>query len=698
MKKLTFVFMFIVLTVIAFGQTDWQLLNPLPTLNPLGGDYFISAQEGWVVGDKGIIMHTTDGGSSWNFQHENSSESFSSVFFIDDTEGWTVGWSSIYHTTDAGETWQKQIKPSWPGDLTDVFFINHDTGWIVGHYKIIFKTTDGGDHWQRIISDTHQEKCFFSVAFTDELHGCAVGGELAGNNNGIIMISNDGGNSWIDKTPSGGNRFNKVYFINADTGWVCGNDGVLFKTIDGGNTWVDRHFSTTEYYNDIHFFNDQQGVLLMGNQVRLTEDGGDSWDSLVYMDNSNWMFSFASGADNQLVAVGNTGCIEKSVDGGSTWNKLNSGSSYYFNTIGFFNSSDGLAIAGSNANAYLIQSSDGGSSWAPDTLVENGPFYKMQIDGNNCFLLNNSSQMMKSIDGGNSWELNQVPSITSYYKDMQFVNEFSGYLCSDSSILLKTTDGGITWEEISFHEYYNFTSMFFLNENLGWVIDASGRKLLRTKTGGNDWFFTSFIEDGYAYKLTDVFFVNEDVGYVSTYEGAIFKTIDGGDTWNKFFVFSYGGNSKIYFVSDEEGWCIAGLNIYHTVDGGETWFNRQSFGNSGINNLFFFDNGQGWICGMSGLVAWHSSYVSIDEVEDNESTMQVMPNPAVNNVTVVLDNKLERIYGVKVFNMMGQQVIDLDNINETGSVELDLSFLRSGTYIINVSSSGGNRLAKVVVR
>lgn len=82
MKKLTFVFMFIVLTVIAVGQTDWQLLNPLPTLNPLGGDYFISAQEGWVVGDKGIIMHTTDGGSSWNFQHENSSESFSSVFLL----------------------------------------------------------------------------------------------------------------------------------------------------------------------------------------------------------------------------------------------------------------------------------------------------------------------------------------------------------------------------------------------------------------------------------------------------------------------------------------------------------------------------------------------------------------------------------------------------------------------------------------
>lgn len=59
-----------------------------PDLNAL---HFIDEQNGWIVGQKGIILYTSDGGESWNKIEGVTSENLFDVYFTDSNNGWAVG-------------------------------------------------------------------------------------------------------------------------------------------------------------------------------------------------------------------------------------------------------------------------------------------------------------------------------------------------------------------------------------------------------------------------------------------------------------------------------------------------------------------------------------------------------------------------------------------------------------------------------
>ena len=71
---------------------------------------FVSPAGGWAVGDQGTILHTTDGGQSWQAQSSGTQQHLSSVAFAFLLSGWAVGYEgTILHTRDGGQSWQAQI-------------------------------------------------------------------------------------------------------------------------------------------------------------------------------------------------------------------------------------------------------------------------------------------------------------------------------------------------------------------------------------------------------------------------------------------------------------------------------------------------------------------------------------------------------------------------------------------------------------
>jgi photosystem II stability/assembly factor-like uncharacterized protein len=244
MKKSALLIVLSMLSLFSFSQDEWTLIHPYPTLSNLIDVHFVSDNEGWVVGTKGTILYTDDGGDTWETQHSNADESLWSIFFINDNEGWACGWSSIYHTEDAGQNWSIQDAPFCMGDFTDVFFINPDTGWIVGTYKIVLKTTDGGENWIKIQNSIADGKCFKRVDFYDDLHGCAVGDVMMGGNEGFIMVTEDGGLSWTETTPDYSNELTDVEYYNSMCIWTCGYDGSVFRSLDGGHTWYKEYYGS----------------------------------------------------------------------------------------------------------------------------------------------------------------------------------------------------------------------------------------------------------------------------------------------------------------------------------------------------------------------------------------------------------------------------------------------------------------------
>lgn len=126
-----------------YNGTDFtSQIAPSGTFNDI---HFINNQQGWVVGDGGVIGNTTDGGNTWNTQINPDPQnlSLSSVFFLDSDRGWAVGNGGlILQTTDGGTTWTIEGAGLTTEALRGIHFTSATNGYVVGNGKTIIKYTD----------------------------------------------------------------------------------------------------------------------------------------------------------------------------------------------------------------------------------------------------------------------------------------------------------------------------------------------------------------------------------------------------------------------------------------------------------------------------------------------------------------------------------------------------------------------------
>lgn len=130
-------------------------------------------------------------------------------------------------------------------------------------------------------------------------------------------------------------------------------------------------------------------------------------------------------------------------------------------------------------------------------------------------------------------------------------------------------------------------------------------------------FSTSLSQTGWFYQnssvISDIFFVNDFIGYAAGMGNSIFKTEDGGETWEGLNTGMYSDETSniaggsIFFVNNQTGWYAGQQNlILKTGNGGSSWTKL----NSGISllpnqyvhfkNLYFVDSNNGWVVGYIG--------------------------------------------------------------------------------------------------
>jgi photosystem II stability/assembly factor-like uncharacterized protein len=239
---------------------------------------FINENEGWVAGGSGIasgegvIMHTSNGGKTWVKQSNPIFESIDKVFFLDENNGWVVSndwWGQIAHTTNGGQTWVSQTNPT-KNPIVDVFFINPQKGWAVGMDSTILRTINGGQTWQRVDLTVSNNWYFRSVFFIDEMHGWTVGIY------GVIMLTNDGGVTWQEIVPGSGETLQSVFFIDALNGWAVGDAGTVLRSIEGGYTWFNQYSGISRnYLCSVQFVERNNGWISgEGGTIKNTGNGG----------------------------------------------------------------------------------------------------------------------------------------------------------------------------------------------------------------------------------------------------------------------------------------------------------------------------------------------------------------------------------------------------------------------------------------
>ncbi|MFC1547963.1 YCF48-related protein [Candidatus Neomarinimicrobiota bacterium] len=300
----------------ANGQ--WITLNS-GTTTTLISVYFLNSNTGYVSGEVGTILKTTDGGENWVSLSSGAGNAFDAICFTNDSTGYAFGRAGlILKTTDAGNSW---LNLNYSGDVAmffSAYFTNDSTGYAVGQSNMqarIAKTADAGISWTTQAFDTLG--WLESVHFPNANTGYAVGS--TNNIGGTILKTTDGGNSWFTQTSGTPQNLTSVYFTDANTGYAVGSGGIILKTTNGGTTWVALNTGTGDRFYSVHFPIASTGYAVTGYPgdigIYKTTNAGGSWSYQDPGTTESLESGFFVDADVGYI-VGEGGIILKTVSGG----------------------------------------------------------------------------------------------------------------------------------------------------------------------------------------------------------------------------------------------------------------------------------------------------------------------------------------------------------------------------------------------
>jgi photosystem II stability/assembly factor-like uncharacterized protein len=350
-----------------------------------------------VVGENGVFARK-NGILPWTFVNSGDNRSVNWISFSDDLHGFGVGqYGLILHTTDGGSSWTDS-----PNGITlDSFYgsamsdSNHL--WLVGDLGVLLHTSDGGLTWAQ--QSTYTTNTLLSISFVDGMHGWAVG-DL-----GEYLHTTNGGQNWIRQSIGTGTLLFGVEFKDLQNGWIVGDNNLILHTTNGGGTWNPQSSPVAAAIFSTHFVDLQNGYCAgSGGTILRTSDGGNSW-SLTSSGTTRTVYVVAGTSTQSLWAVGDSGLILHSTDGGSHWSEEFAKTG--FDLFGLHVAHDSLAWAAGDNGTILRQGS----------ILPNEPpaVRVIRPNGGEVFASGNTEQIIWSAtsvnrvaidyspDGGMSW-------------------------------------------------------------------------------------------------------------------------------------------------------------------------------------------------------------------------------------------------------------------------------------------------------
>jgi photosystem II stability/assembly factor-like uncharacterized protein len=242
-----------------------------------------------------------------------------------------------------------------------------------------------------------------------------------------ILKSTNGGINWValrNGPIALGHNYEGTFFIDQNTGWVCGSASTILKTTNGGFNF-DSSFIFWGYLKDLYFKDANTGLLCADFAGMFkTTNGGLDWEQKTIPHTGGGIGDFRklSVIDNQYVfVVEDIGRVFKSTDFGDTWDSVGH-------------------VAGAD-QPYICRFSSLNTGWVGGTFGE----------------------LFKSTDAGASWRRENTGNDQRYFGAMWFYNDSIGWGVGGNTKILYTTTSGLTFintlsnnipEDFKLHQNY----------------------------------------------------------------------------------------------------------------------------------------------------------------------------------------------------------------------------------------------------
>ncbi len=419
-------------------------------------------------------------------------------------------------------------------------------------------------------------------------------------------------------------------------------------------------------------------------------------------------------------------------------------------TIKFRNDSVGIFMGGYST---CLKTTDAGETWVKKSFNINGDLtvFDFQFVGDSSVIATGvysntkilSSELIKSDDLGEHWyKISNF--MEEYLQSVWFFNIDTGIIAGGEGIY-KTIDAGNTWDTVwsisNNYKYGEVKQLYFPTNETGYAIGIGRNQhneplfdnyLLKSYDSGAKW---DTVKTFFHAELTSLYFINQDTGFVGTNNGKILKTTDGGYNWEVMQISEWCEIRSIQFISEMKGFAVGGEEwifvtgenelssngaggyfnfiISKTIDGGETWVSYDTIGVD-LSSVYFINDSVGFVSGRYELIMksngkeinqlpedypWHLIRAGGSGVAENNqitSDINVFPNPVPETLTIQFKSPGKKVRSVSLVNSTGQTIEYQSPISNSHSIKFNMLGYPQGMYLIKVEFDDKTEIAKII--
>ena len=585
------------------GGWCWQ--NRTPVSVTLYAGAAGNASTAWAIGDLGVVVKTTDGGSTWRRvrRFDDAGGFFKGLSAADANTVWAVGSNGrVIKSADGGTTWTSQSSGTMD-ILNDVAANGIDVVWTVGVNGAL-RSSDGGTTWQKLSALAGPLYRLSAPTATTAF----VTGQPD-----LISRTTDAGLTWstVKLVGLGGTLATALSAPSATVAWVVSTTGVVELTTDG-STWnsvTTPTGSSTQPLSILALSASTAYVSYTDGSIAQTHNGGASWTSFAGNRFTPLEGLFAADANN-LWGVGDTGVIVNSKDAGTTWIEQSRGPRLQLTSVSAIDATTAWAagfggtiarttdsganwplvhddsvfvtplaagaiqVAGVSASTAwaaggfadtLIKTTDGGTTWSVQSGFGSAPVNIVTVvNANTLWIAGSGGFIAKTVNAGGTWTTQNSGTTRSVF-GLYALDAQVAYAAFDDGSVRRTGDGGVTWALATGFDNQH-TSIVPLDANT--LVSVNLKGIIRRSTDGGMTFTT--VASGTTQDLESATRSGNTLWAAGFF--VVLRSDDAGITWRSqpIATFEVGAIEAISAVDANTVWAVSfNSGIIHTIDGGD---------------------------------------------------------------------------------------------------------------------------------